>query len=125
VIPTYFGSTAAPTSSSLQILAGNGDGTFTPSSISYSLGRFDVPELAADVNGDNRADLVEMNGYTSSFEIIPAGPGSTFVAALIADPVIGTTGKLRVILANRVLRKNSIHVFKTSQLRQFALTFNL
>jgi hypothetical protein len=64
------------------------------------LGRFDVPELAADVNGDNRADLVEMNGYTSSFEIIPAGPGSTFVAALIADPVIGTTGKLRVILAN-------------------------
>jgi hypothetical protein len=100
VIPTYFGSTFGPTSSSLQILAGNGDGTFTPSSISYSLGRFDVPELAADVNGDNRADLVEMNGYTSSYDIIPAVPGSTFVTTLVADQVIGAKGRLRIILAN-------------------------
>jgi subtilisin family serine protease len=99
VVPTYFGSVNAATASDIRILAGNGDGTFTPSSLSYGLGRFVVPELAVDVNGDNRADLVEINGYTSSYDVISAISGPTFAASLLAEPVVGTTGILRTVLA--------------------------
>jgi hypothetical protein len=111
VVPTYFGSVSAATASDIRILIGNGDGTFTPSSLSYGLGRFVVPELAVDVNGNNRADLVEINGYTSSFDVISAIPGLTFAPALLAVPVVGGTGILRIV---RAIPSSSASSFQVS-----------
>ena len=47
-------------SSEMQIIYGDGNGTLTPSYVSYPLGKFWVPQFAADVNGDGLADLVEL-----------------------------------------------------------------
>jgi hypothetical protein len=85
--------------SAVIILAGNGDGTLAPSNLSYGLGSLVVPQTAADANGDNRTDLIEMNGVTSSYSLLKATTGAAFDVALVSDPVIGTNGKLRVTLA--------------------------
>lgn len=92
--------TGAGTTTELQVLAGNGDGTFSPSNIEYSMGSLAAPQLAADVNGDGRADLVELDGYSSSFDVVNASPGPSFAIGLVTDPVVGPSGRLRVILAN-------------------------
>jgi len=93
------GSSGSPLFTSMQILAGNGDGTLTPSGYGYTLGRLAVPQLAADVNEDGRADLVQMNVYTSSFDVLTATTGPSFALSLVADPVIDADGKLRIALA--------------------------
>jgi len=100
---SYVGSegvfTGAPLSLTLAILAGNGDGTFTPSNVGFGLGALLAPQLVGDVNGDRRADLVEMDGYTSSYDILTAQPGPSFGLALTSSPVIGAKGKLQLALA--------------------------
>jgi subtilisin family serine protease len=85
--------------SSMQIFVGNGDGTFTPLGYGFNFDRTMVPQLAADVNEDGRADLVETNQYSSSYNILLATTGPTFAVGLDADPVVGTQGKLHVALA--------------------------
>jgi subtilisin family serine protease len=93
------GSSGSPFFTSLQILAGNGDGTFTPTGYGFSVGRLAVPQLAADVNEDGRADLVQMNAYTSSYEVLTATTGPSFAVGLVSDPVIGANGKIHIVLA--------------------------
>ena len=93
------GSSGSSFFSSIQILAGNGDGSFTPSGYGFTFGRFEVPQLAADVNEDGRADLVQMNAYTSSFDVITATTGPSFATGLVADPVIGNNGTIHIVLA--------------------------
>jgi len=85
--------------SSMQIFVGNGDGTFTPLGYGFNFDRTMVPQLAADVNEDGRADLVETNQYTSSYNILLATTGAAFAVGLDADPVIGAQGKLHIALA--------------------------
>jgi hypothetical protein len=86
-------------SSEMQILYGNGDGTFTPSYVSYPLGKFWVPQFAADLNGDGRADIIELDNYTTSFNVIKSvTPGSTLQLEMLTTPVTGNTGYGRVIL---------------------------
>ncbi len=92
--------TGAGTTTGLQVLAGNGDGTFSPSYIEYGLGDLIAPQLSVDLNGDNRADLVRLDAYSSSFNVVTAIPGPSFAVGLVADPVIGSNGKLRIVLAN-------------------------
>jgi hypothetical protein len=82
-----------------QVLLGAGDGTFVPTYISFPLGKGVAPGTAVDVNGDGRADLIELDSFPSSFHVIPAVPGPSFEVRLLADPVIGSTGTLRVTLA--------------------------
>jgi subtilisin family serine protease len=82
----------------LQVLAGNGDGTLTPSNTVFSMGDVLAPQLAGDVNGDQRTDLVEMDSYSSSYNVITAQPGDTFSVALVSLPVLGTNGELQVTL---------------------------
>ena len=82
----------------VQFLLGNGDGTFTPS---YSTFFFpsNFPTLAVDVDGDGRDDLVELNGFTSSYDVIPMIAGPSFQFELAGDPVAGSTGSGLVVLA--------------------------
>jgi hypothetical protein len=83
----------------IQILAGNGDGTFTPTFASFNLDKRGFPSTAVDINGDGRADLIEVDGWTSSYHIIPAIPGPTVQLQLAAQPIIGPNGTLIVNLS--------------------------
>jgi hypothetical protein len=82
----------------VQFMIGNGDGTFTPTYEPYYL-YGSHPSNAFDLTGDGRTDMVENDGFTSSFQVIPAGNGSPVQLALLADPVIGTKGTVQVSLA--------------------------
>jgi uncharacterized protein (DUF2141 family) len=82
-----------------QILFGNGDGTFTPSYVSAPLNKHDVPQFAADVNGDGLADLIELDSYTSSFNVVKSAAKPSAVQLLmLTNPVTGNTGYGRVVL---------------------------
>src|SRR5437762_3020 len=83
----------------LQVLLGNGDATFTPSYVASPLKKLYAPGVAADVNGDGRADLTELDSLDSSYHVIPAVAGPSFQERLVANPVIGGQGILRVTQA--------------------------
>ena len=82
----------------VQFMLGNGDGTFTPTYEPYYL-YGSHPANAFDLNGDGRADMVESDGFTSSFHVIPGTAGVPLQLALVADPVIGANGAVQVSLA--------------------------
>jgi hypothetical protein len=86
----------ANSTSYLQILAGNGDGTFTPTYAITPFHKFGVPRTAADVTGDGRADLIEVDGLVSSFHVIPSIPGPALQLSLPVQPIIGPNGTLIV-----------------------------
>lgn len=83
----------------LQILLGNGDGTFTPSHNQIRFHKSAVPNNVADVNGDGRADLIELDQYSSSFDVMPAVNGPGFQMGMQALPVVGNQGQLTVNLS--------------------------
>jgi subtilisin family serine protease len=83
----------------MQFLLGNGDGTFTPDYAIHDFGKGPLPTVAADLNGDGRADLIEVDPWPSSFNVILSAAGAGIQARLVADPVIGTKGTLRVNLS--------------------------
>ena len=89
----------ANTGSYLQVIAGNGDGTFTPT---YEVTRFDklgLPSNAADVNGDGRAELLELDGWPASFNVIPAIAGQAVQLAFASRPIVGPKGTVVVNLS--------------------------
>src|SRR5262249_18680136 len=59
----------------VQYLLGQGDGTFTPT---YNVQYLNAskPDTAFDFNGDGKADMVELDGWTSSIHFIPAETGT-------------------------------------------------
>jgi hypothetical protein len=83
----------------LQILAGNGDGTFTPTYTTFDFKQYVVPGLAADYTGDGKADLVDVAAVNSSFDVIPATAGPALQVSLVSTPIVGPTGTARVALA--------------------------
>jgi subtilisin family serine protease len=89
-----FQATFPNTASYLQILAGNGDGTFTPTFAITPFHKDGVPVSAADVTGDGRADLIEVDGLVSSFHVIPSVPGPALQLSLPVQPIIGANGTL-------------------------------
>jgi len=78
---------------------GNGDGTFAPTYTLYPLHSLSIPTSAIDVNGDGRADLIETEFGTSSFNIIPGGGATSIQASLVSYPVVGQSGTLRLTFA--------------------------
>lgn len=83
----------------IQIFYGNGDGTFTPAYVNYPLYKPYVPEFAADVNGDGLSDLIELDNYNPSFNVINStAAGPTVQLDLLTTPLTGTTGTGRVVL---------------------------
>ncbi len=94
-----FVATYPATTTFLQILAGNGDGTFTPTYSAFKFDKMGFPSTAVDVNGDGRADLIEVDGWPSSYHVIPGTPGPTVQLQLAAQPIVGTHGTLTVNLS--------------------------
>jgi hypothetical protein len=91
---TFFGSHVF-----LQIMKGNGDGTFTPDYVIYDFDQTTVPQYAADLTGSGKADLVQLAGVNDSFHLIPAVAGSALQVQLVSTPTIGSSGKVTVTLA--------------------------
>ena len=58
-------------------LAGNGDGTFTPSFSIFHFGNRFTPQRSFDVDGDGRAYLVELDGYSSAYNVLRSVPART------------------------------------------------
>src|SRR6266403_2156578 len=83
----------------MQFLLGNGDGTFTPDYAVHDFGKTPLPTVVADLNGDGRDDLIEIDPWPSSYNILLSIPGSAIQARLVADPVVGNKGTLRINLA--------------------------
>ena len=81
-----------------QILQGNGDATFTPNYTIFNLDKITAPTAAADVNGDGLADLIEVDPFPSSYNVISAVTGPTIQAQLVSDPVLGNKGVLSLNL---------------------------
>jgi hypothetical protein len=68
--------------STLTILLGNGDGTFTPSSGSpVAVGRNPYALAAADLNSDGKLDLVVANSTDSTLSILLGNGDGTFTPA--------------------------------------------
>ena len=80
-------------------MPGNSDGTFMPTYTTYNFKEYLVPQLAADLNGDGKADLIEMAGYSSSFHVVPATVGPSIQIGLGKTPIVGSTDTLNVSLA--------------------------
>ena len=85
----------------VQFLLGNGDGTFTPSFEKFRLGvgSSALPSFVMDMNGDGKSDFVELDGFTSGFNIIHSAPGKSLALQYLFLPVIGPKGVARVSLS--------------------------
>jgi hypothetical protein len=83
----------------MQVLAGNGDGTFVPTYEIIPFDKFGMPTNAADVNGDGRADLLEIDGWPSSYNVILNAAGPTVQLAFPSQPIVGTNGSVVVNLS--------------------------
>jgi len=94
----YTPNIVAPTAS-LQFLAGNGDGTFTPTYAIFPMEKLSVPQMAADLNGDGRADLIELDGVPDSYHVIPGAAGPTVQLQMTTHPTVGNHGTVMVTLS--------------------------
>ena len=83
----------------VQILLGNGDGTFTPTFTTFDFNQFVVPQYTADLNDDGKSDFLELDGWGSAFQIVPAGTGPALQANILTYPIFGSTGTGNVTLA--------------------------
>jgi hypothetical protein len=88
-----------PARAYIQILMGHGDGTFSPTFHVYNFHKLFPPQSAADVTGDGRADVIELNGLNSSFHIMPSEAAPGFDVTLLTPRLVGTTGLARVSLS--------------------------
>jgi hypothetical protein len=91
--------TGEPADGFFQFILGNGDGDFTPLHDVFPLWKFSGPQWAADLDGDGRADLVELTQFTSSFNVIPADGSVETALHLTGAPVRGSA--VRACLAVR------------------------
>lgn len=82
-----------------QILFGDGDGTFTPTYLTYPLNKLYGPQFAADLNGNGLSDLIELDNYTSSFNVIKSSLGSPDLQLeILTNPTNVSSGYGRVVL---------------------------
>ncbi len=90
---------ASASSTFVQFLLGNGDGTLTPTFTQFDFDKFSYPHLAMDADKDGRADLAELDGLRASYNVLRSGAGPDFQLALAGSPVVGAQGAGLVTLA--------------------------
>ncbi|MBI2682046.1 MAG: VCBS repeat-containing protein [Acidobacteriales bacterium] len=83
-------------SSQVRILRGVGDGSFVVGASVIRLKAGNLPGMAADLDGDGKAEMIELDSYSSSFHVIPIGEISDLRLFLLAQPVIGNSDGVRV-----------------------------
>jgi hypothetical protein len=76
-----------------QILAGNGDGTFTPTYDVFDFQKlYGFPSYTHILDGSNVSDLLEIDGATSSMHVFKGAPAPALQLTLAQSEVIGSTG---------------------------------
>ncbi len=104
--------TANEGSSTVTVLLGNGDGTFTAAAGSpVAVGSFPYSVAVGDVNGDGKLDLVTVNSGSNNATVLLGNGDGTFTAAA-GNPTVGSNsvfgalgdmngdGKLDLVTAN-------------------------
>lgn len=75
----------------LQVLMGNGDGTFTPTYDVFDLQKYAVwPNYGLPLDGSGAADLVELDGEVSSLHVIKPAPAPSIQLALEQNQANGS-----------------------------------
>jgi hypothetical protein len=82
----------------MQLLHGNGDGTFWKGTNHFNLLSLWIPTHAADLDNDGKAELIETDQFTSSFHIISDVRVPALSLTISPQPIIGSGGMLRVSL---------------------------
>jgi hypothetical protein len=83
----------------VQFLAGNGDGTFTPTFNVSQLGIRSIPDFTVpNLLGDGRSSFVQAPNFSSSFQVMPSEIATPFQISPLETPVIGGQDKLEIIL---------------------------
>ena len=83
----------------VQFLAGNGDGTFTPTFDIFQLGIPSIPDFTVpNLLGDGRSTFVETPNFSASFQIIPSADAPPFQILPVEIPVIGGKDSLEIVL---------------------------
>lgn len=92
---------ALPEERYVQFMLGNGDGTFTPTFQRFHLGvnNAALPNFITDLNGDGKSNFVELDGFTSAFNVIHPAPGKPFSLQFVSLPVMAPAGLARISLA--------------------------
>ena len=82
----------------VQFMLGNGDGTFTPTYDVFDFRQQLVTLYAADLLGTGIPEFLELNGYRSTYDVLPPVVAPSFQLGLVADPVVGSTGSGIILL---------------------------
>jgi subtilisin family serine protease len=84
----------------VQIMLGNGDGTFTPTFEKFPLGTSNAVFTAVvpDLNGDGKADFAELDQFTASYNVIHSGTGHPFQIQFASLPVVGSNAVIHATL---------------------------
>lgn len=72
-----------------QFLAGNGDGTFVPTYDAFQFSPYYYPLWQHDLNGDGRADMVQLDGGTGAVTVYRGATAPPFQMALQSTIVSG------------------------------------
>jgi len=83
----------------VQFLTGNGDGTFTPSYTVSRLQTSALPQNSADLDGDGKDDMIQLDIGTSEVHYLPGIGGAPLQANLLSSPVVGSNGVLQLTFA--------------------------
>ncbi len=82
--------------STVTVLLGNGDGTFTPTTASPVTAFLSYSVTVGDFNGDGKADLVTANAGSNTVTVLLGNGDGTFTAPLTipvgTDPIFAATG---------------------------------
>lgn len=94
----------------LQMLQGNGDGTFAVNGIPYQLPLYDIPMVGGDYRGLGTTDLLDLVGTTSSVNTLSAAPGPAMSIVTYSSPLIGTQVGGTVMLALPALSDETVQL---------------
>jgi hypothetical protein len=98
-LPYFPATIGRPWNMQLEILQGNGDGTFTPGGIPHQLPAYDRPVVGGDYRGVGVTDLLDLVGATSSINTLAAGPVPALAITADSSPLTGLQGSATVRLA--------------------------
>ena len=86
----------SPTSAYMQLLHGNGDGTFAAGHNRWNLFEFFIPTTAGDLDGDGKAEMIESDQFTSSYQVIPNISIPALSLTVSPAPITGDSATVRV-----------------------------
>lgn len=98
-LPYFPATIGRPWEMRLEILHGNGDGTFTPEGIPYQLPAYDRPVVGGDYRGAGVTDLLDLVGATSSINTLSAVAAPALAITADSSPLTGPQGSATVTLA--------------------------